>query len=58
MDNKLQKADVQQIPPWVRHFMLHVVKRCCMTIVAWIDQMNEASKAPESVEYIGANGRK
>lgn len=55
MDNKLQRNDVQQIPPWVKHFLIHVVKRCAVILVAWIDEVKESSKEPYQVE--STNGR-
>ncbi len=57
MDNKLQRTEVQQIPPWVRHFFLHVVKRCAVILVAWIDEMKECSKEQAQIEAIHSNGR-
>jgi hypothetical protein len=32
----------QSIPPWVRLFLVHVVKRCCGIIVKWIDDMQSS----------------
>jgi hypothetical protein len=29
----------QSIPPWVRLFLIHVVKRCCGILVKFIDDM-------------------
>lgn len=57
MDNKLQRTDVQQMPPWVRHFFLHVVKRCATILIAWIDEMKESSRETPQVETIHSNGR-
>ncbi len=58
MDNKLQRTDVQQMPPWVKHFLLHVVKRCATILIAWIDEMKEESRRDSvQVEAIHSNGR-
>lgn len=53
MDNKLQRADIQQIPPWLKHFLVHVVKRCATILIAWIDEVKESSRELES-----GNGRR
>lgn len=29
----------KDIPPWLRHFLVHVVKRCAMILVKWIDDL-------------------
>jgi hypothetical protein len=57
MDNKLKPVEAQQIPPWVRHFLVHVVKRCASTVVQWCDQMQEASRESYQIESISSNGR-
>ncbi len=41
------------IPPWLRSFFLKVVKRCAGALVAWIDEMNAATKE----ETVVGNGR-
>ncbi len=33
-----------QIPPWLLHFLVHVVKRCCMIIVKYIDDLQQEEK--------------
>ncbi len=38
----------KNIPPWVQHFLIHVVKRCAMVLVRWIDDMKEEGKKGES----------
>ncbi len=55
MENKLQQVkfvekrklapeDAQQIPPWLRHFLIHVVKCSAMLLVTWIDDVKEANR--------------
>lgn len=59
MDNKLQRTDVQQIPPWFKHFLIHVVKRCAVILVAWIDDVKEMSKEGyQQIEQGNPNGRR
>lgn len=57
MDNKLQVAEVKQIPPWFKHFLIHVVKRCAVILVAWIDDVKELSRENGQIEANGSNGR-
>lgn len=38
----------KNIPPWAQHFLVHVVKRCAMILVKWIEDMQEDSKKGES----------
>jgi hypothetical protein len=38
----------KNIPPWVQHFLVHVVKRCAMVLVRWIESVQEESKRGES----------
>lgn len=58
MDNKLKPTEAQQMPPWVRHFFIHVVKRCASIVMTWCEQMQEASKESYQVEStVGSNGR-
>ena len=37
----------KNIPPWVQHFLIHVVKRCAMVLVRWIDDMKEENRKEE-----------
>ena len=32
------------IPPWLRGFFIHVVKRCANILVKWITDMQEARR--------------
>ena len=43
------------IPPWLRHFLVHVVKRCAMILVKWIDGMIETCKKQSTQD--GRDGR-
>ena len=36
--------DFGGIPPWLRYFLIHVVKRCAMVFVTWINEMEKALK--------------
>lgn len=47
-----QVSEYAGMPPWVRSFFKHVVKRCCGIIVKWID---DATSEPEC-ERIASNG--
>jgi hypothetical protein len=58
MDNKLKPAEAQQIPPWLRHFFIHVIKRCAVILVAWIDDVKEMSKEAAQIEGASSNGRR
>ncbi len=40
----MNTQEVQGMPPWVRHFLVHVVKRCAMIVVKWIEDMQEAGR--------------
>lgn len=57
MDNKLQAVEVKQIPPWLKHFLIHVVKRCAVILVAWIDDVKELSRESSQIESVNGNGR-
>jgi hypothetical protein len=35
---------LKQVPLWVRHFLIHVIKRCCGIVVKWIDDVEEANR--------------
>lgn len=48
MEQKLKPDEVQQIPPWLRHFLVYVVKRSATHLVEWIDNMKEASREVET----------
>lgn len=39
-----QQVDYSGIPPWLRHFLVHVVKRCIMIWVAWINEIEKEAK--------------
>jgi len=34
-----QSQELSTIPPWVRHFLINVVKRCLGIIQKWIEDM-------------------
>jgi len=38
----MDKFNVTDIPPWIRHFLVHVVKRCANILVKWIEDMQKA----------------
>jgi hypothetical protein len=40
----MNQAKYGDIPPWLRYFLIHVVKRCCGILIAWICDMEEALK--------------
>lgn len=56
MNNKLQPADTKQIPPWLFHFLVHVVKRCATILVKWIEEVQEMNKVIDQTESISYNG--
>jgi hypothetical protein len=57
MNNKLQRTDTEQIPPWVKHFLIHVIGRCCSIVVKWIEEMKDVDKGTAQIEATGSNGR-
>jgi hypothetical protein len=40
----MNTQDAQAIPPWVRHFLIHVVKRSALILVKWIEEIQAACK--------------
>jgi hypothetical protein len=40
----MNTQDAQAIPPWVRHFLVHVVKRCLKIAIVWIEEIQAACK--------------
>lgn len=55
MDNKLKPDEVKEMPAWLRHFLIHVVKRSAGSLIEWIDGMKEASRETRQIE--SSNGR-
>jgi hypothetical protein len=40
----MNTQDAQAIPPWVRYFLVHVVKRCLKIAIVWIEEIQAACK--------------
>lgn len=38
----MDKSALKTVPPWLRHFLVHVVKRCCGVVVSWIEDVQQA----------------
>jgi hypothetical protein len=33
------------MPPWVRYFLVHVLKRICCTLLSWIEEVQKAERS-------------
>lgn len=57
-----EKQILQGVPPWVQHFLIHVVKRSASVLVAWIEDVREANreavKTIDQPEHISYNGQR
>lgn len=53
-----EKQALQSVPPWVLHFMTHVLKRSASILIKWIDDAREANKVIDQQETISYNGQK
>jgi len=40
----MNTEDARSIPPWFRHFLVHVVKRSALILVRWIEDVQAANK--------------
>ncbi len=34
------------MPPWVLHFLVNVVKRCCLVVIKYIKRLEENEQSP------------
>ena len=57
-----EKQILQGVPPWVQHFLIHVVKRSASVLITWIEDVREANreavKVIDQAEIPGYNGQK
>lgn len=44
LEDKLGPGDVREMPYWVRHLLIHVVKYSATLVVKWCEQVQEAAK--------------
>ena len=38
------KNPLNSVPPWLQHFLIHVVRRCLGIVNKWIDEVQEANE--------------
>jgi hypothetical protein len=47
-NDRLKPEEAREMPAWLRHFLVFVVKRSASILVDWIEGLKEATKEPSS----------